>query len=77
MLLITGVPGYAAARSQLLPLASVFAGLDESIRNSCKDPQSGFQIGWSHGIEKLQKGQADTLKGKPVSHLGTLNLLNV
>ena len=63
MIVVSGVPGYACARKELLPLASVFASLDDSVKETCKDVESRFQIGWSHGIETLQNGQVDTFKG--------------
>lgn len=44
-------------------MAQKFAKLDQAVRAKCEDPKSCYQIGWSHGIEKLQNGSVDALKG--------------
>jgi hypothetical protein len=62
ILIVSGVPGYAEARQQLLPLARDFAKLDTTIQDKYVHSASYYSFGWSHGKEKLQ-GRPDLSKG--------------
>eukprot|EP00511_Aplanochytrium_stocchinoi_P004411 CAMPEP_0204831928 /NCGR_PEP_ID=MMETSP1346-20131115/12145_1 /ASSEMBLY_ACC=CAM_ASM_000771 /TAXON_ID=215587 /ORGANISM="Aplanochytrium stocchinoi, Strain GSBS06" /LENGTH=375 /DNA_ID=CAMNT_0051963381 /DNA_START=195 /DNA_END=1322 /DNA_ORIENTATION=+ len=63
ILTVSGIEEYAEARRRLLPLARDFALLPADIKEKYQDPESTFQFGWSHGVEILQNGKADTFKG--------------
>lgn len=58
LILVEGVPGYAAARSSLLPLATQLAQLPAAELAKLEDSSSHFNFGWSHGKETLEGGQA-------------------
>jgi isopenicillin N synthase-like dioxygenase len=60
--LIKNVPGLVEKRSQLLRLASVFANLQDSVKQECVHPESSFLFGWSHGKE-IMNGKPDSAKG--------------
>ena len=62
---IRGVPGFVAARQQLLPLASRLAALPAEALCALEDPSSSFNFGWSRGKEKLD----DDLPGATVQLL--------
>jgi hypothetical protein len=51
---VDGVPGYAEARSSLLPLAARLAALPANTLAAMEDAQSHWNFGWSHGKEKLE-----------------------
>ncbi|KAL0358377.1 UNVERIFIED_CONTAM: hypothetical protein Sangu_0687100 [Sesamum angustifolium] len=57
------VPGYPLLRQHLLHLAPRLAGLPEEVKRELEDPNSRYNIGWSHGKEKLESGKLDLLKG--------------
>ena len=51
------------ARQRLLQLAPQLASLPECVKASFEDPESSFNIGWSHGKEALVDGKKDMMKG--------------
>ncbi|PIN24336.1 Iron/ascorbate family oxidoreductase [Handroanthus impetiginosus] len=63
ILSISDVPGYTLLRQSLLRLAPRLASLPEEVKRELEDPSSRYNIGWSHGKEKLQSGKPDMLKG--------------
>ncbi|KAI8466574.1 MAG: dioxygenase domain-containing protein [Monoraphidium minutum] len=60
---VSGVPGFAAARGRLLPLAAALAGLPAAEKAALEDAGSNYNVGWSHGKEALEGGRLDLLKG--------------
>ncbi|KAK6136399.1 hypothetical protein DH2020_029856 [Rehmannia glutinosa] len=63
ILSISDVPGYTLLRQNLLHLAPRLASLPEEVKRELEDPDSRYNIGWSHGKEKLESGKPDMLKG--------------
>jgi isopenicillin N synthase-like dioxygenase len=57
LLLVTGIPDFSAHREKLLPLATKFANLPEDKKKTMEHSASNYSVGWSHGKEKLKKGQ--------------------
>lgn len=57
ILAVSDVPGFPAARAKLLPLASKLAALPKEQLAALEDRESGFNFGWSHGKEMLEKGK--------------------
>lgn len=57
ILAVSDVPGFPAARARLLPLASKLAALPSEKLAELEDRESGFNFGWSHGKEMLEKGK--------------------
>jgi hypothetical protein len=57
LLLVTGIPNFADYREKLLPLATKFANLPEDKKAAMEHSASNYSVGWSHGKEKLKKGQ--------------------
>lgn len=61
---ITNVPNLTQLRTKLLPLAYQLATqLTPTQLNEITAPQSQFQVGWSHGREKLEGNKLDYSKG--------------
>ena len=61
---ITNVPNLTQLRSKLLPLAYRLATqLTPSQLDEITAPQSQYQVGWSHGREKLEGNKLDYSKG--------------
>eukprot|EP00756_Hemistasia_phaeocysticola_P042229 Hpha_TRINITY_DN16958_c1_g2::TRINITY_DN16958_c1_g2_i1::g.55036::m.55036 len=60
---VTGVPGLPELRSRLLPMARQVAQLPPKELESVIDKESMYQVGWSHGVEKVEGGKFDTAKG--------------
>ena len=54
IIVVDGVPAYAAARAALLPLASRLAALPAPALAAMEDPASHWNFGWSHGQERLE-----------------------
>jgi len=50
---ISGVPRYVELRQRLLPLGHTLAHAPESVRKSLEHEPSLWNVGWSHGKEKL------------------------
>mmetsp|Transcript_2061 Transcript_2061/g.2828 ORF Transcript_2061/g.2828 Transcript_2061/m.2828 type:complete len:500 (+) Transcript_2061:105-1604(+) len=63
ILAVTGVPNLVEQRATLLPLARRFAHFDDSIKQLYEHEASFYNVGWSHGKEKLQGGRPDFSKG--------------
>ena len=63
ILAVTDVPNLLPLRSQLLPLARKLANLEPSQLSACEVEDAGYQVGWSHGKEKLEGDKYDTGKG--------------
>ena len=63
ILAVRGIPDLASLRSALLPLANRYANLPEAVKNETTRPHAYFQVGWSHGNEKLQGDKPDWGKG--------------
>jgi isopenicillin N synthase-like dioxygenase len=63
IILIKGVPQYSELRRKLLPLASRFATLADSVKSRYEDSASSYNVGWSCGKEMLQDGTPDVFKG--------------
>ena len=63
ILAVTGVPGVASARQDLLPMAAQFAALPAESKQKTETPHAFYQVGWSHGNEKLQGNRPDWAKG--------------
>ena len=59
---ITDIPGYAEARSRLLPLGFKLAHAPEPQLRELEDPVSLYNAGWSKGKEKIGN-VPDELKG--------------
>lgn len=55
ILAVSDVPGFPDARARLLPLASKLASLPAEKLAALEDATSGFNFGWSHGKERLEK----------------------
>lgn len=51
---ITDVPNLSEMRLKLLPLAHKLASLPPNQLEKVTVPTSGYQVGWSHGREKLE-----------------------
>ena len=60
---ITDVPNLPQLRHRLLPLAQKLATLPADQLDEVTDPESGYQVGWSHGREKLEGDKPDWSKG--------------
>ena len=63
ILAVTDVPNLPTLRSQLLPLARKLADLPPSQLAAVERPEAGYQVGWSHGKEKVEGDKYDTGKG--------------
>ena len=57
------LPGLEEARLRLLPLGHRLASLDRAALEGVTIPESQYQIGWSHGREKLVGDRPDLAKG--------------
>eukprot|EP01100_Stratorugosa_tubuloviscum_P001266 TRINITY_DN127_c0_g4_i1.p1 TRINITY_DN127_c0_g4~~TRINITY_DN127_c0_g4_i1.p1 ORF type:complete len:353 (+),score=174.61 TRINITY_DN127_c0_g4_i1:83-1141(+) len=63
LLCVKNIPNLKEYRETLLPLASKFALLPESIRAKSEVPESKYSFGWGMGKEILSEGRFDTFKG--------------
>ncbi|KAH6825406.1 2-oxoglutarate and oxygenase superfamily protein [Perilla frutescens var. hirtella] len=63
ILSVSDVPGYPLLRRNLLRIAPRLASLPEDVKRQLEDPSTRYNIGWSHGKEKLESGKPDMLKG--------------
>jgi hypothetical protein len=70
---VRGVPGLAPLRQRLLPLASDFAALPDSVRAKYERPEAVYCFGWSHGREMFngQPGTAHAQMSTPPALTGT------
>ena len=62
LILVRGVPGYAAARAACLPQAFAFGALPAPTKARYEHAASLYSFGWSHGRERFA-GAPDTAKG--------------
>jgi hypothetical protein len=56
---VTDVPGLEPMRHKLLPLARDLAMLSKENQDAVTDEASGYQVGWSHGKEKVEGDKLD------------------
>ena len=65
IVLVSNVPHFNTVRTALLPLAAQIPHLPPHVLDMCTDPESYYQVGWSHGKEILSSTtrQPDTHKG--------------
>lgn len=72
---VTDVPGLEPMRHKLLPLARDLAMLSKENQDAVTDEASGYQVGWSHGKEKVEGDKLDLAKGSFYANPLTDNLL--
>ncbi|KAG0498746.1 hypothetical protein HPP92_003061 [Vanilla planifolia] len=58
ILSVSQVPGFSSLRQTLLNLSPRIASLPNDVKSMLEDPESRYNIGWSHGKEKLESGKA-------------------
>ena len=75
ILAVTHVPNLEALRNKLLPMARDLALLPKEELEKVTDETSGYQVGWSHGREKLEGDKLDLAKGSFYANPLTDNLL--
>lgn len=51
--IISGVESFVQARRRLLTLTPALAALSDDVKALYEDPESSYNIGWSHGKEAL------------------------
>jgi hypothetical protein len=76
ILAVTDVPQLETMRHMLLPMARDLAMLSEKELDAITDEASGYQVGWSHGKEKVEGDKLDLAKGSFYANPLTDNLLN-
>ncbi|XP_020240876.1 uncharacterized protein LOC109819534 isoform X2 [Asparagus officinalis] len=54
---VSDVPDFSFLRQNLLQLSPRVASLPDEVKSSLEDPKSRYNIGWSHGKEKLESGK--------------------
>ena len=62
LIAVEGIPKYQQRREKLLPLARKVALLPERYKKDLVVPESHYNVGWSHGVEKFL-GKNDYSKG--------------
>ncbi|KAL7470596.1 hypothetical protein ACHAXS_011063 [Conticribra weissflogii] len=60
---VTDVPALTELRLKLLPLAPKLANLPQDELDEITDANAQYQVGWSHGREKLEGNKLDLGKG--------------
>ena len=75
ILAITGIPTLPSLRLQLLPLAKKLADLPPSQLDEMTIPEAEYQVGWSHGREKVEGDKLDLSKGSFYANPLTENLV--
>jgi isopenicillin N synthase-like dioxygenase len=75
ILAVADVPGLEPMRHRLLPLARDLAMLPKEELDAITDETSGYQVGWSHGKEKVEGDKLDLAKGSFYANPLTDNLL--
>eukprot|EP01125_Pyxidicula_operculata_P005335 TRINITY_DN1915_c0_g1_i3.p1 TRINITY_DN1915_c0_g1~~TRINITY_DN1915_c0_g1_i3.p1 ORF type:complete len:127 (-),score=17.97 TRINITY_DN1915_c0_g1_i3:124-504(-) len=60
LIVIQDVPKFPELRQRLLPLSSKYASLSDEIKSKTVHKESHFSFGWSHGKEKLKRGEFGT-----------------
>ena len=63
ILLVNGIPNYEIARRNMLEQSILLADLSSEKLMTLEDRKSNYNIGWSHGKEKIGGGKTDTMKG--------------
>lgn len=63
IILVSNIPGYSKARQQLLPFGRKLSSLPTDVLKKLEHPESKYNVGWSHGREKIGGGKLDILKG--------------
>eukprot|EP01128_Nolandella_sp_AFSM9_P005265 TRINITY_DN2513_c0_g1_i1.p1 TRINITY_DN2513_c0_g1~~TRINITY_DN2513_c0_g1_i1.p1 ORF type:complete len:128 (-),score=29.76 TRINITY_DN2513_c0_g1_i1:815-1174(-) len=61
LIVISDVPTLPEKRQALLPLAYEYSKLPEEVKEKTVNASSHYSNGWSHGKEKLKKGQFGSL----------------
>jgi hypothetical protein len=81
ILFVYDIPGYIEARKQLLNVGLKLAQLPQSSLDKLEDRVSNYNIGWSHGKEKIGGGKFDLLKGSfyanPIKDIPSDNVMLV
>ena len=72
---ITGIPNLSALRLKLLPLAEKIATLPARELEQITAHEAAYQVGWSHGREKLEGDKPDFSKGSFYANPLTDNLV--
>jgi isopenicillin N synthase-like dioxygenase len=62
LIAVQGIPDYQQKREKLLPLARKLALLPQKYTKELEVPESNYNVGWSHGVEKFL-GKNDYSKG--------------
>ena len=75
ILAVTNVPRLETMRHRFLPLARDLAILPKEELDAITDEGSGYQVGWSHGKEKVEGDKLDLAKGSFYANPLTDNLL--
>lgn len=75
ILAITDIPQLEELRNKLLPMARQLALLPKRELDAVTDVASGYQVGWSHGREKLEGDRLDLAKGSFYANPLTDNFL--
>uniref|UniRef100_A0A6U3SML8 Non-haem dioxygenase N-terminal domain-containing protein n=3 Tax=Ditylum brightwellii TaxID=49249 RepID=A0A6U3SML8_9STRA len=76
ILCVSDVPNFVSLRQRLLPLSRQLASLPPEELESVTDEESGYQVGWSHGREKVEGGKFDVGKGSFYANPLTDDLLS-
>ena len=63
ILFVRGMPNYETARKNMLVQSLMLSKLSNDKLKTLEHTKSNFNIGWSHGKEKIGGGKADTMKG--------------
>mmetsp|Transcript_302 Transcript_302/g.847 ORF Transcript_302/g.847 Transcript_302/m.847 type:complete len:376 (+) Transcript_302:209-1336(+) len=63
ILAVTDVPSFPSLRRRLLPLARTVATLSPEQLSEVTVPEAGYQVGWSHGKERVEGDKFDVGKG--------------
>ena len=79
IVLVENVPNFSEYRQALLPLAAQIPNIP-NVEETCTDPKSYYQVGWSHGKETLSDHttgtrQPDIYKGSYYANPFTNDLL--
>jgi hypothetical protein len=60
LIVITGIPNFVELRKRCLPLGTAVAGLSDAQKEKVVHAASNYSVGWSHGKEKLKRGEFGT-----------------
>ena len=73
ILAVTDVPQLEPMRQKLLPMARELALLPKNELDAVTDEKSGYQVGWSHGKEKVEGEKVRHPKSRYLYHCRHLN----